>query len=434
MKNLISKIKQKKAKIGIVGLGYVGLPLVSEFLSNGFEVIGIDKDQSKIDALNNKKSYIAHINSKFLSKFLSKSLTVSTDISSLRNADVIILCLPTPLKDNYEPEMKYVFGTIDELIPFFNKGQALCLESTTYPGTTSEDIYEKLKKSKLKIGDDFFLIYSPEREDPGNKTFKSHQIPKIVSGHTKNCLEVGLTIYDSVVDKVVKVSSTKTAELTKLLENIHRAVNIGLVNEMKIVSEALGVDIHEVIDAAATKPFGFTPYYPGPGIGGHCIPIDPFYLTWKAKKLGVHTKFIELAGEINNSMPAKVVHKGLSILKENKKNIKMSKILLLGLAYKKDVDDMRESPAIKIMELFEKKGAEVSYSDPFIKSFPKLRNYNFEKESIKISAESLNQFDLIVITTDHSSFDYELIRRHARIVLDTRGIFRNNSSKNVYKA
>lgn len=434
MKNLISKIELKKAKIGIVGLGYVGLPLVSEFLSNGFEVIGIDKDQSKIDALNDRKSYIAHINSKFISKYLSKSLTVSTDISSLKNADVIILCLPTPLKENYEPEMKYVFDTIEELIPFLNNGQALCLESTTYPGTTSEDIFEKLKKTKLKIGEDFFLIYSPEREDPGNKTFKNHQIPKIVSGHTKNCLEVGLTIYESIVDKVVKVSSTKTAELTKLLENIHRAVNIGLVNEMKIVSEALGVDIHEVIDAAATKPFGFTPYYPGPGIGGHCIPIDPFYLTWKAKKLGVHTKFIELAGEINNSMPAKVVDKGLSILKENKKNIKMSKILLLGLAYKKDVDDMRESPAIKIMELFEKEGSEVSYSDPFIKSFPKLRNYKYEKESIKISPESLNQFDLVVITTDHSSFDYEMIRRNAQIVLDTRGIYRNNSSKNVYKA
>ncbi len=434
MKNLISKIELKKAKIGIVGLGYVGLPLVSEFLSNGFEVIGIDKDQSKIDALNDRKSYIAHINSKFISKYLSKSLTVSTDISSLKNADVIILCLPTPLKENYEPEMKYVFDTIEELIPFLNNGQALCLESTTYPGTTSEDIFEKLKKTKLKIGEDFFLIYSPEREDPGNKTFKNHQIPKIVSGHTKNCLEVGLTIYESIVDKVVKVSSTKTAELTKLLENIHRAVNIGLVNEMKIVSEALGVDIHEVIDAAATKPFGFTPYYPGPGIGGHCIPIDPFYLTWKAKKLGVHTKFIELAGEINNSMPAKVVNKGLSILKENKKNIKMSKILLLGLAYKKDVDDMRESPAIKIMELFEKEGSEVSYSDPFIKSFPKLRNYKYEKESIKISPESLNQFDLVVITTDHSSFDYEMIRRNAQIVLDTRGIYRNNSSKNVYKA
>ncbi len=434
MKNLISKIELKKAKIGIVGLGYVGLPLVSEFLSNGFEVIGIDKDQSKIDALNDRKSYIAHINSKFISKYLSKSLTVSTDISSLKNADVIILCLPTPLKENYEPEMKYVFDTIEELIPFLNNGQALCLESTTYPGTTSEDIFEKLKKTKLKIGEDFFLIYSPEREDPGNKTFKNHQIPKIVSGHTKNCLEVGLTIYESIVDKVVKVSSTKTAELTKLLENIHRAVNIGLVNEMKIVSEALGVDIHEVIDAAATKPFGFTPYYPGPGIGGHCIPIDPFYLTWKAKKLGVHTKFIELAGEINNSMPAKVVDKGLSILKENKKNIKTSKILLLGLAYKKDVDDMRESPAIKIMELFEKEGSEVSYSDPFIKSFPKLRNYKYEKESIKISPESLNQFDLVVITTDHSSFDYEMIRRNAQIVLDTRGIYRNNSSKNVYKA
>ena len=278
------------------------------------------------------------------------------------------------------------------------------------------------------------MIYSPEREDPGNKIFKNHQIPKIVSGHTENCLQVGIKIYESIVEKVVAVSSTKTAELTKLLENIHRAVNIGLVNEMKIVSEAMDVDIYEVIDAAATKPFGFTPYYPGPGIGGHCIPIDPFYLSWKAKQLGVNTKFIELAGEINNKMPLRVVDKGVSILEKEDLHIENAKILLLGLAYKKDVDDMRESPSIKIMELFEKKGAEVSYSDPYIRSFPKTRDYDFDKKSIQISPENLKKFDLVIITTDHSSFDYEMIRNKANIILDTRGIYRDKISKKIYKA
>ena len=434
MNDLLSKIEKKDSKIGIIGLGYVGLPLVSEFLSKGFEVIGIDKDQSKIDSLNNKKSYIAHVNSDFLSRYLSKSFSVSTEISSLDSADVIIMCLPTPLKKNFQPEMKYVFDTIDEMIPFLHEGQALSLESTTYPGTTSEDIYEKLKKTQFKIGDNFFLIYSPEREDPGNKIFKNHQIPKIVSGHTENCLQVGIKIYESIVEKVVSVSSTKTAELTKLLENIHRAVNIGLVNEMKIVSEAMDVDIYEVIDAAATKPFGFTPYYPGPGIGGHCIPIDPFYLSWKAKQLGVNTKFIELAGEINNKMPLRVVDKGVSILEKEDLHIENAKILLLGLAYKKDVDDMRESPSIKIMELFEKKGAEVSYSDPHITSFPKTRDYDFDKKSIQISPENLEKFDLVIITTDHSSFDYEMIRSKANIILDTRGIYRDKISKKIYKA
>lgn len=434
MNDLLSKIEKKDSKIGIIGLGYVGLPLVSEFLSKGFEVIGIDKDQSKIDSLNNKKSYIAHVNSDFLSRYLSKSFSVSTEISSLESADVIIMCLPTPLKKNFQPEMKYVFDTIDEMIPFLHEGQALSLESTTYPGTTSEDIYEKLKKTQFKIGDNFFLIYSPEREDPGNKIFKNHQIPKIVSGHTENCLQVGIKIYESIIEKVVSVSSTKTAELTKLLENIHRAVNIGLVNEMKIVSEAMDVDIYEVIDAAATKPFGFTPYYPGPGIGGHCIPIDPFYLSWKAKQLGVNTKFIELAGEINNKMPLRVVDKGVSILEKEDLHIENAKILLLGLAYKKDVDDMRESPSIKIMELFEKKGAEVSYSDPYITSFPKTRDYDFDKKSIQISPENLEKFDLVIITTDHSSFDYEMIRSKANIILDTRGIYRDKISKKIYKA
>ena len=434
MEDLISKLQKKEAKIGIIGLGYVGLPLVSEFLSKGFDVIGIDKDQSKIDSLNNQQSYIAHIEDKFISKYLSKSFQASTDISMIEKLDVIVMCLPTPLKENFEPEMKYVFDTVDELIPFLQRGQALSLESTTYPGTTSEDILNKLKKTKYKIGEDFFLIYSPEREAPGNKTFKNHQIPKIVSGHTRNCLEVGKKLYDSIVDKVVPVSSTRTAELTKLLENIHRAVNIGLVNEMKIVAEALEVDIYEVIDAAATKPFGFTPYYPGPGIGGHCIPIDPFYLTWKAKQLGVHTKFIELAGEINNKMPTKVVEKGISILKEKSLDIKNAKILLLGLAYKKDVDDMRESPSIKIMNLFEKHGADVSYSDPFIKTFPKTRDYNYDKKSIEITPKKLKAFDLVVIATDHSSFDYQMIRKESLCILDTRGIYRKNSNRKIFKA
>ncbi len=434
MKDLLDNIKTKKAKIGVIGLGYVGLPLVSNFLKNGFEVIGIDVDDAKIKSLQSGESYIAHIDSSFIKDSIGNNLKVSSDISSVSKLDIIILCLPTPLNKNKEPDMSFVFNTIDELIPYLRSGQALSLESTTYPGTTSEDIFGMLQEKGLVAGEDINLIYSPEREDPGNAKFNTATIPKIVSGHTESCLRIAEALYSSIVDTIVPVSSTQTAELTKLLENIYRAVNIGLVNEMKIVSEKLGIDIYEVIDAASTKPFGFTPYYPGPGIGGHCIPIDPFYLTWKAKQHGVHTKFIELAGEINNSMPLRVLQKVEEVLLGKNLDISSSKILLLGMAYKKDLDDMRESPSISILQLLEDKGAEVNYSDPFIPVFPDTRKYEFNRGSLEINAQTLQDQDLVILCTDHTQFDYEFIRKESTEIIDTRGVYRGQLQANIHRA
>ena len=434
METIIEKINKKTLKIGVIGLGYVGIPLASEFLENGFNVLGVDIDEEKINSLNKGESYINHISSDFLKKHLNISFKVTSDLSLISSVDVIILCLPTPLDKMNNPNMDYVFGTIESISPYLVKNQTLVLESTTYPGTTSEDIYPILKNLGFQVGEDFFLVYSPEREDPGNKKYTTKEIPKIVSGHTSQCLKLGSLIYKNIVNQVVEVSSTQTAELTKLLENIHRAVNIGLVNEMKVISDGLDIDIYEVIDAAATKPFGFTPYYPGPGIGGHCIPIDPFYLTWKAKQKGIDTKFIELAGSINNQMPIRVVNEVITLLERHNLNIKESKILILGLAYKKDVDDMRESPSLTIMEELEEKVRVVNYSDPFIPKMPKTRKYNKSKESIEISRKNLQDHDLIIIATDHSKFDYSLIKEYSSIVLDTRGVYRSIDSNNIFRA
>ena len=434
METIIEKINKKTLKIGVIGLGYVGIPLASEFLENGFNVLGVDIDEEKINSLNKGESYINHISSDFLKKHLNISFKVTSDLSLISSVDVIILCLPTPLDKMNNPNMDYVFGTIESISPYLVKNQTLVLESTTYPGTTSEDIYPILKNLGFQVGEDFFLVYSPEREDPGNKKYTTKEIPKIVSGHTSQCLKLGSLIYKNIVNQVVEVSSTQTAELTKLLENIHRAVNIGLVNEMKVISDGLDIDIYEVIDAAATKPFGFTPYYPGPGIGGHCIPIDPFYLTWKAKQKGIDTKFIELAGSINNQMPIRVVNEVITLLERHNLNIKESKILILGLAYKKDVDDMRESPSLTIMEELEEKVRVVNYSDPFIPKMPKTRKYNKSKESIEISRKNLQDHDIIIIATDHSKFDYSLIKEYSSIVLDTRGVYRSIDSNNIFRA
>jgi len=434
MNEIISKIKSREAKIGVIGLGYVGLPLVLEFLSKGFHLLGIDVDKEKIERINNGDSCISHISSELVKRYINKELTVSSDIKLISKVDIIILCLPTPLDSKKEPDMSYVFNTIKSIVPYLKKGHSIILESTTYPGTTSEDILKFLQKSGLKVGEEIFLIYSPEREDPGNKNFSTATIPKIVSGHTPKCLKIAEVLYGAIVEKVISVSSTKTAELTKLLENIHRAVNIGLVNEMKIVAEELGIDIYEVIDAASTKPFGFTAYYPGPGIGGHCIPIDPFYLTWKAKQIGIHTKFIELAGEINNLMPHRVVKKAEEILNDSGSEIKDSEILILGLAYKKDVDDMRESPSITIMELLEEKGAKVNYSDPLIKTFPKTRDHHIKKDSVEIEPSILENHDLVILVTDHSSFNYKLIEKHSRAIVDTRGVYRNSEGNHIKRA
>jgi UDP-N-acetyl-D-glucosamine dehydrogenase len=434
MKEVIYKINNKTLKIGIIGLGYVGIPLASEFLKNGFKVSGFDTDEEKINSLKNGSSYINHISSDFLKEHMNINFDVSKDVSMIKNVDVIILCLPTPLDEKNNPNMEYVFGTIKSISPFLVKNQTLILESTTYPGTTSEEIYPMIEKLGFNVGKDFFLVYSPEREDPGNKDFKTNKIPKIVSGHTSNCLYVGSSIYEKIVNEVVQVSSTQTAELTKLLENIHRAVNIGLVNEMKIISDGLGIDIYEVIDAAATKPFGFTPYYPGPGIGGHCIPIDPFYLTWKAKQKGIETQFIELAGTINNQMPLRVADEALNLLKKNNLNQKKSKILILGLAYKKDVDDMRESPSIRIMEELERFVDKVDYSDPYIPNMPKTRRYSSSKQSIEVKKDNLRQYDLVIIATDHSEFNYSLIKESSSMILDTRGVYRSIDSDNIFRA
>src|SRR6185312_5157449 len=339
-------------------------------------------------------------------------------------ADALILCVPTPLGRHQEPDLVYIIKTIETLLPYLRKGQIVCLESTTYPGTTEEELRPRIESLGHVIGQDIFLVFSPEREDPGNQNFETSTIPKIVGGSTAACLEIGSALYGSVIEKIVMVSSTRAAEMTKLLENIYRAVNIGLVNEMKIISDRMGIDIWEVVDAAATKPFGFAPFYPGSGLGGHCIPIDPFYLTWKSKEYGLHTRFIELAGQINTQMPEWVVAKITDALNERKKSLRGARILVLGIAYKKNIDDMRESPSVRLMELLTEKGAIVSYSDPYVPEFPKMRNYYFDLKSVKLSAEVVANMDCVLVATDHDAFDYTSIQDNASLIVDTRGRYR----------
>jgi UDP-N-acetyl-D-glucosamine dehydrogenase len=421
---LIHKLQSKEAVIGIVGLGYVGLPLMLRYNDIGFRVLGIDIDQEKVDHLNAGKSYIEHIPSAKVARATQSGFEATTDFSRVAEADAIILCVPTPLNKYREPDMSFVINTTDALKPYLREGQVVSLESTTYPGTTEEELLPRVQEGGLVVGESIFLVYSPEREDPGNPDFETRTIPKVVGGQTPACREVGIALYTHAIDQVVPVSSTKAAEMTKLLENIHRAVNIGLVNEMKIVADRMGIDIFEVVDAAATKPFGFTPYYPGPGLGGHCIPIDPFYLTWKAREYGLHTRFIELSGEVNRAMPEYVVGKLMDGLNEHGKALKNSRVLVLGIAYKKNVDDMRESPSVEIMELIEAKGAEVAYSDPHVPVFPKMREHHFELASVELTAESLASFDAVVLATDHDRFDFALIQRHAKLIVDSRGTYR----------
>ena len=423
-KNLLNKIETKKANIGVVGLGYVGLPLLLRFADVGYRTLGFDIDGKKTSLLNAGKSYIEHIDSSRVATAKEGGFFATDDFSRIAELDVIILCLPTPLNQYREPDLSFVIETMDQILPFLRKSQLLSLESTTYPGTTEEELLPRIESSGLKVGEDVFLVYSPEREDPGNRDFTTATIPKICGGSTTCCLEVGIAIYEEVIDTVVPVSSTRAAEMTKLLENIHRAVNIGLVNEMKIVADAMGVDIHEVVAAAATKPFGFTPYTPGPGLGGHCIPIDPFYLTWKAREYGLNTRFIELAGEVNKAMPAWVIDKLTDALNDRCKAVRGSKILVLGVAYKKNVDDMRESPSIELMAILRAKGAEVSYSDPHVPEFPLLREHVFELRSLDLTPQLISEFDVVLLATDHDLFDYDLIREHAAIVVDTRGKYR----------
>ncbi|WP_444897725.1 nucleotide sugar dehydrogenase [Microbulbifer sp. EKSA008] len=429
----IKKIKSKETIVGIVGLGYVGLPLSIRFAEAGFVTVGFDIDESKAEAINVGKSYIEHIPCEQVRNASEKGLSATTDFSKMLEVDALILCVPTPLNRYREPDLSFVTGTLDKMLPYLRKGQLVSLESTTYPGTTEEEVVPRVEKAGLIAGKDVHIVYSPEREDPGNKNFSTQNIPKVCGGYTAACLNAGVALYNEVIDKVVPVSSVGAAEMTKLLENIHRAVNIGLVNEMKIVADAMGIDIHEVIRAAATKPFGFTPYYPGPGLGGHCIPIDPFYLTWKAREYGLHTRFIELAGEINTMMPEWVVNKVVASLNSVKKSVNGSKILILGIAYKKNVDDMRESPSMELLRMLLDLGADVSYSDPHVPSIPKMRKYDFSMSSVNLNQVDLLNYDLVLLATDHDAFDYELLAEKSQLLVDTRGRYTKKIG-NIVKA
>lgn len=430
---LLRKLRDRTAVIGVVGLGYVGLPLLLRYCEVGYKVVGFDIDQKKVDLLAAGKSYIEHIADCDVAGATARGFRATTDFAEAAAVDALILCVPTPLNKYREPDLSFVLNTTDSILPYLRAGQVLSLESTTYPGTTDEELLPRVESTGLRVGGDVFLVYSPEREDPGNANFSTRSIPKVCGGCTAACLEVGLALYGHAIDQMVPVSSTRAAELTKLLENIHRAVNIGLVNEMKVVADRMDIDIHEVIRAAATKPFGFVPYYPGPGLGGHCIPIDPFYLTWKAREYGVHTRFIELAGEINSSMPDYVVSKITAALNSASKSVSGSRVLVLGIAYKRNVDDMRESPSVIMMEKLRALGAIVDYSDPHLPVFPALREHKFDLTSVALTATALKEYDCVLVATDHDKFDYDLIASHSALIVDSRGRYQA-SANHIIKA
>ena len=427
---LKNSIKLKKAVICVVGLGYVGLPLVKKFTDENFKVIGFDSDKKKIKLLKSKKTYIDYIQ---LTQKNFNNLSATYYLYDIKKADIIIFCLPTPLNKNKEPDLNIIKSAFRETKIFYKKGQLIILESTSYPGTTEEIFIDGLK-NQFKLGSNFFVGYSPEREDPGNKLFNIGNITKIVSGYTARCKLLTNNLYKEIVSKTFKVSNIQTAEMTKLFENIFRSINIGLVNEIKILLEKMNIDIYEVINAASTKPFGFMPFYPGPGLGGHCIPIDPFYLTWKAKEFDTSTRFIELAGEINSKMPEYVLKRTIEALNYNNKSLKNSKILILGISYKKNIDDIRESPSLKIIDLLKKNGASVSYSDRYFKNFPKTSLLkNLKIKNFNISKKNLNHFDACIIVTDHDYFDYNFISNHSNLIIDTRGRYIKKNKK-IYRA
>jgi UDP-N-acetyl-D-glucosamine dehydrogenase len=433
---LRAKISDRTAVIGIIGMGYVGLPLALTFSEKGFRVLGFDVDLSKIDALRLGVSYIKHLDGERLKVARSSGrLEATAEFARLSEPDAILICVPTPLTPQREPDMSFVAGTATQIASHLRTGQLVVLESSTYPGTTDELVRELLETSGLKGGRDFFLAFSPEREDPGNRSFSTSTIPKVVGGIDAVSGDLAQALYDQVITKTVRVSSARTAEASKLVENIFRAVNIALVNELKIVFDRMGIDIWEVLDAASTKPFGFMRFNPGPGWGGHCIPLDPFYLSWKAREFGVAPKFIELAGEINVAMPAYVVEKIQHALNTRGKPFKGSRILVLGVAYKKDIDDPRESPAFEVIDRLLKSEAVVSYHDPYIERAPRMRSWPDlpPMASVPLTPETLTSSDAVVIITDHSSVDYEMVARHAPVVVDTRGVFRT-PRPNVVKA
>ncbi|HPU04914.1 MAG TPA: nucleotide sugar dehydrogenase [Thermogutta sp.] len=425
---LEQKIRDKTARVGVVGLGYVGLPLLRAFIRAGFSAIGFDVDETKVQKLNAGQSYIGHIPSQWIREWIEmRRFEATADMGRLNEPDAILICVPTPLNESRDPDLQYIEGTTAAIARVLRPDQLVVLESTTYPGTTREVMLPVLEKTGLKCGQDFFLAFSPEREDPGNPNFSAERIPKVVGGIEPRSTQLAVALYSHAVVQVIPVASAEVAEACKILENTYRAVNIAMVNELKVLFQRLGIDIWEVIDAAKTKPFGFQAFYPGPGLGGHCIPIDPFYLSWLARRHGMTTRFIELAGEINTSMPEYVIRRVIDALNEHGKPLKGSKVCILGMAYKKDVDDPRESPSFALMEMLLAGGAIVTYNDPHIPKLPKMRHFRVpEMTSSELTAEFLASQDCVLIATDHSAYDYDFIVRHAPLVVDTR-----NATKNV---
>ncbi len=426
---LVQKIEQKDAVAGVIGLGYVGLPLAMLISNKGFKTYGFDIDKNKIKLLKDKKSYISHIPEEKVKEL--KNFYPTSDFSKLKNCDVIIICVPTPTTESNEPDLSPVINTAKTIAKYLRKGQIVVLESTTYPTTTRNIVKPILEETNLKCGKDFYLAFSPEREDPGRKDFNTETIPKVVGGVDKNSSEIAYIFYSQVIKKVVSVSSAEVAETTKMLENTFRAVNIALVNELKMLLDRMGINIWEVIEASKTKPFGFMPFYPGPGWGGHCIPVDPFYLSYIAKKYDFATRFIELAGQINVRMPEFVVEKVFDALNKQNRTINGTKMLVLGLSYKKDIGDPRESPSFKIIELLEQKGAKVDYNDPYIPLSPKMRKFKIQKKSVNLTPKNLKKYDCVILITDHSVYDYEMILKNSKLIVDTRNVYKIKSYKIV---
>lgn len=431
-------IKDKTATIGIIGLGYVGLPLIDAFVNSGFKTMGFDVDQNKVEQLQAGKSYIQHIPSKTVTNWLEKKQFEATaEASRMKEADALLICVPTPLTTSRDPDLSYVEKTTEAIAASLRPGQLVVLESTTYPTTTRDVLLPILEATGLKVGEDYFLAYSPEREDPGNPDFSAAGIPKVVGGVDENSLRIAAALYEHAVVNVIQVSSVEIAEACKILENTYRAVNIAMVNELKTLFDRMNIDVWEVIDAAKTKPFGFQAFYPGPGLGGHCIPIDPFYLSWLARKEGQTTRFIELAGEVNTRMPRYVIDRLSEFLNQHAKPLKGSKICMLGVAYKKDVDDPRESPSFHLLDLLLERGVDFTYNDPHIPKLPKMRHHNVPAmESQELTPEYLVAQDCVLIATDHSAYDYDFIVKHSKMILDTRNATKNVTSgrEKIFKA
>lgn len=434
---LRSKIDSTGAIVGVIGLGYVGLPLLQAFCECGFQVVGFDTDQLKIDLLNRGENYLRHLNQESIQRMLrSGRCQVTCDLNRFSECDALISCVPTPLDESLQPDLSFVEKTADDIAKSLRGGQLIVLESSTYPGTTREILLPRLSASGLRCGEDFFLAYSPEREDPGRKNFTTRTIPKLVGGIDDASCELACGLYAKAIRTIIPVSSTEVAEAAKMLENIYRAVNIALVNEMKVVLAKMGIDVWEVIEAAATKPFGFEAFYPGPGLGGHCLPIDPYYMAWHARKLGVETRFIELSGQINREMPSYVVSNTILALDTFSKAVNGSRILILGVAYKPDVEDVRESPGFTLIEMFSQLGAQVDYNDPYVPHTRKTRRHNLQMQSIPLSAPMLASYDCVIVVTDHSSYDWQLIANNAKLIIDTRNALQHaeNSPAHIIKS